>query len=291
MARTRADKHKYHFEEIVVGGDLPSLLYCYYTGKKALFTKSSPPFMFDEVPGDIIPGVSPEHGNTFPAIRVWEYLIFVLGLNGQIIGSGLNRSIRRIKNELKITTEFSRLTRIRFDKLIVMDPADISGIPLPRKKVKAKSTVYDWFNVRRGTTHPYTHKEWDRDFMKEVWWYNSKRFMSHGDKDCVFLSELDDKQLKKFDYSETALRILGEDLFKELGINDYPILEHAGREIKQNITYKYDEHDLVQYVAPDLDYIIKYHKPEEPSKYVQFFPPSRHNTSRFQTYWFQTSLG
>lgn len=277
---SRLDRHIYKTSEVVIGGCLATFLFAYYTGKKVAFVEAQPPFLFDEVAGNAIPGIEPNFGHTFPAVQVWEYLLFALGMNGQIIGSDLNRSIRVDDGMLKITTEYSRMTRVEFEKLWVFDPRQVKGLPPARKIKKNLNRVIDWVNVKQGSNHTHTFHQNEDKFMNKVWWYNSPRFDNSNLKDCVVESYLTDEQVRDFDYSETIVRMALEELYKDKEITKYPRLDHAERVIIEDIDYVFDAQENVEHVKPDADYIIDQWKSEEVSPYVKFFPSSRYSSGR-----------
>lgn len=282
---SRLDKHTYEIDEIVVGGNLSSLLFAFYTDRKVVFTEAQKPFLFDEIDVAKIPNIKTSFTTRIPSIQLWEHLLFSLSLNGQIIGSDLNKSIRVQDDTLKITTEFSRLTRIKFNKLFVFEPQMIEGAPEPIKITKNKHQVYDWFNVHRGTLHTKTTVSTSEDYVNKVWFYSSERNNIKKEvRDCVAMSYLTDEQLASFDYSETITRIRMESLFKELGIHSNPNLEHADREIYENIERVYEPHDSFQFLDLTPQEIVDKMEPKQAHKYGSFFPLGRYNTNSIEAY-------
>lgn len=272
----KLDKHVYSIDEIVIGGDLSSLLYAFYTDRKIVFVNPQKPFLFDEIRSDAFPGLQPSHTGKIPSVQAWEYLVFILGLNGQIIGSDLNRSIRIQEDVLKISTEFSRLTRIKFKKLFIFDPEQVNGLPSPISAVRKKHDVYDWFNVKHGSVHVNSFISTSDDHINKIWFYKSDRLPRYDYKDCVVLSKLTDEQINEFDYSETVTRIKMENIYKELGIHIKPELDHAGREIKENIKYTFDTHEQFEFFDLTPEELIDKIKLTRESKYVKLFPHGRY---------------
>jgi hypothetical protein len=283
--KTRLDKHIYEIDEIIVGGSLSSLLYAFYTNKKVLFTQAQKPFLFEEIDVSKIPNVKTMFTNRIPSIQLWEHLLFALSLNGQIIGSNLNKSIRIQDDILKITTEFSRLTRIKFNKLVIFEPEMIEGIPSPISTTRGKHQVYDWFNVHRGALHTKTVVNTSEDYVNKIWFYSSERDSTKKEvRDCVVMSLLTDEQISSFDYSETITRIRMESLFKELGIDKHPLLEHADREIYENIKRVYEPHDRFQFLDLTPGEIVDIMEPKQVHKYGVFFPHGRYSTNSIEAY-------
>lgn len=282
MTKTRLDRHTYTIDEIVVGGSLSSLLFAFYTDRKVVFIEPQKPFMFDEIEATAIPGINKKLAPKIPAVQVWEHLLFTMSLNGQIIGSDLNQSIRVQDDILKVTTQHSRLTRIRFKKLFVFEPEEITGLPAPTKIVRGKHHVYDWFNVYHGASHAKTIISTNDDFMNKIWFYTSARAIKNEHKDCVSLSILTDEEIKNFDYSETVTRIKIESILKELKINKNPEVEHADREIYENISYTFAPDEKFEFLDLTPEQIIATIEPKRKHKHAIFFPHGRNRTARIE---------
>ena len=253
----KLDKHIYQIDKVVIGGCLSSLLYAFYNNASVIFTETTKPFMFDDVDLRGIKHFTPSNGVKIPQVELWEGIMFNLGLNGKLPTSDLARVIRLEKdNTLKITTEHSRMARIKFKELIIFDPAQISGLPAPLKKKEGRHTVIDWFNAKKGARHTKNHMSFGGLFLQEVWFYAGVRTPNPTYRDCITRSLLTRKQITDFDYSETVARIKLEEIFKELGFTATTKLEHAGRDIYWNIKRTYPDMDNIKVISHSPEKIL-----------------------------------
>jgi len=253
----KLDKHIYQIDKVVVGGCLSSLLYAFYNNASVIFTETTKPFMFDDVDLRGIKHFTPINGVKIPQVKLWEGIMFNLGLNGKLPTSDLARVIRLEKdNTLKITTEHSRMARIKFKELIVFDPAQISGLPVPIKKKEGRHAVIDWFNAKKGAKHTKNYLSFDNDFLKEVWFYTGDRVPNPTYRDCVVKSFLTRSQIDDFDYSETVARISLEQKFEDLGFVATSKLIHAGRDIYWNIEHTYPDMGNIKVISHSPEKIL-----------------------------------
>ena len=279
---TRLDKHVYTIPEIVIGSCLSSLVFAFKHNMPILFKQIRKPFMFDDVYV-----IDPEflefgRGSKIPSVFLWEKLMLYHGFYGNIIAPDLARSIRIEEEQLKVTTEFSRLIRIKFNKLHIFDPSELDGIDPPIDSVEKLHTVIDWFNVKKGAKHNKTNLKFKENFLNEVWFYSSVRVPNPTYKDCVVRSYLTSEQLKDHDHSEVICRLQLQKIFKELNITERPRLEHAGRDIYWSYDEKYLDTDRLKFKNNHIDRIT-FNTPSTHKgsidKYVKLFSSSRNHTS------------
>lgn len=279
---TRLDKHVYTIPEIVVGSCLSSLVFAFKHDLPILFKQVNKPFMFDDVYVEDPEFLDFGRGNKIPAVFLWEKLMLYHGFYGNVVAPDLARSIRVEDGTLKVTTEFSRLARIKFDKLYIYDPAQLEGIAPPTKTTEGLHTVVDWFNVKKGAKHNKTYLIYNQKFLNQIWFYSSVRVPNPTYKDCVVKSLLTSEQIKDHDYSEVICRLQLQKVFKELDIIKSPRLEHAGRDIYWNYSEEYLDTDRLKFKKKQIDRITfntpSTHKGSI-NKYVKLFSPSRNHTS------------
>lgn len=243
----RLDKHVYHLEKIIVGGCLSSCLYSFINKIPLLTTSVNKPFLFDEI--DVTGTVFESEGVTkIPEVELWEKIIFYLSLRGLIFGTDLCRSARLDGlGRLKITTEFSRLAVIEFEKMLMFQPEQVSGLPEPLSIIQNKHQVIDWFTHRQGSKHKYNHFYYGKDFLNEVWFYSSPRAPDPSLRDSVVRSYLTQQQIQDFDYSSTMARILMEERLSK-ALERKVILEHAGRDIRWEKDYVFEKNSRIEYI-------------------------------------------
>tara|TARA_R110000824_G_scaffold286146_1_gene474302 strand:- start:2073 stop:2891 length:819 start_codon:yes stop_codon:yes gene_type:complete len=270
--------------EIVIGSCLSSLVFAFKYNLPILFKQINKPFMFDDVYVEDPSFLDFGRGSKIPAVFLWEKLMLYHGFYGNIIAPDLARSIRVEEDKLKVTTEFSRLVRINFDKLHIFDPKQLEGIPIPTRSTEGIHTVIDWFNVKKGAKHNKTYIKYDQSFLNEIWFYSSVRVPNPTYKDCVVKSLLTSNQIKDHDHSEVICRLQLQKVFKELNITERPRLEHAGRDIYWSYNEEYLETDRLKFKKNHIDRITfntpNTHKGSI-NKYVKLFSSGRNRTSSF----------
>lgn len=265
VASLRIDKHLYLSDCIIVGSSLACLLHSYFTGFPCIYTSLRAPFRFDFTLSDKVtshfgmPGASDR--------ELWELLVFVLSLSGQLPMADKTSSISIQGDVAKATTSRSRLAKFRFRKLLVYDDAGVSGLPPLKKSVKSVSRVLDWFDVRSGMEHECESLTSDQDFVKEVIFYPSERMGSQKKrirKDLVAVSYLDEDQLLDFDYSSTMARFKITQMMKDAGIRGarngrdavnpelyryYSVkIESTDREIEHSVENQYESDSRFDFI-------------------------------------------
>ncbi len=225
--------HIYEVDELVIGNSLEAVTYSYLNKKPLILNSVKKPYFFEffergsclekymtdaveyefkTMNGSRLTGSS--------KLEVWEKLVFCLSVAGLIPIADKVYSLR-VENDnlLKITTNNSRMVRIKFNKLRIFDTDKITGLDAFKSCNKFK--VIDWVNVRSGMKHEYDYFETEDNFVKEVYFYPSHR-MGYGEnddrKDLVAVSYLTKEQLDDFEYSDTYVKFKVLKLMKEAGI-------------------------------------------------------------------------
>ena len=279
----KLDKHEYRCETIIVGGGLNALLFSYYSNLPCIFVEPSVPFGFDVFAGP------PEF--SFLGIEnsnkevIWQRLLTVLSLGGQLPMSDKAESISIQDNKLKAVTSNSRLGRFEFDKLIIFDDANIRGLPPIRKQKVGKCRIFDWFHVRSGMEHDHDSLETEDDFIQKVIFYPSDRFGNQTSgrvrKDLVAISYLDEDQVNDFDYSDTMAKFKITQMMKDAGIKG----ARNGRDTYNPNIYRYYSpkieaaerqviSDVKNFYKKDKRFEFRYETPEEIIKLFSCNPRS-----------------
>jgi len=246
------EKHVYFYDTVVIGGNLPAFLYAYTNSLPIIFVDAVPPFEFDEVDDLDFEGLGLRYsynenrvystrygGKEKMHLRLWERIGFLLGVAGLMPLSSFAESIRIQDNQLKIATERQRTAKVNFNKLVIFDDKNASGLPNIRERKKGKNRVIDWFNVRSGCNHDVDSLTDDNDFVNKIIFYPTKRSENRNLKDLYVESYLTDEQLQDFDYSETMARFKVIKMMKAAGMRG----ERNGRNPKyperSSVPYKY----------------------------------------------------
>lgn len=208
--------------------------------------------------------------------ELWELLIFVLSLSGQLPMADKTSSISIQDDILKATTSRSRMARFKFKKLFVYDDAGVSGLPLLKESTKYPSRILDWFDVRSGMEHDHEILTSDQDFVKEIIFYPSERMGSQKKrirKDLVAVSYLSEDQLLNFDYSSTMARFKITQMMKDAGIKGarngrdttnpelyryYSVkIESVDRETEHSVENKYESDSRFSFFYDDSNIVAE----------------------------------
>lgn len=227
------NRHIYEIDELVIGNSLEAVSYSYLNEKPIILNSIKKPYFFEFFEkGSCLEKYTTEvneyeleapHGvKTVGAskLEVWEKLVFYLSLAGLVPLADKVFSIRiEEDNLLKITTNNSRMAKIKFNKLRIFDTENISGFSSLEENGTYK--VVDWVNVRSGMKHNYDYLETGDEFIKEIYFYPSER-VGGGEnderKDLVAVSYLSKKQIDNFEYSDTYAKFKILSLMREAGI-------------------------------------------------------------------------
>ena len=264
----KLEDHIYNWDNIVIGGNVQSLLYAISENYPLIFVKSSPPFRFDLVSPDLdLTKLGFKRDKEVSLLEVWETLFFYAGLSGLCPLSSNAESIR-VKNEnLIITTKNQRVIKAKFNKLIVFEDTQIKNLPNVTKVEKKENKVIDWFNVRYGCRHTWDLLYGDNNFINRIYFYPTDRSDNKTLKDAVAVSLLTDEQLKDIDHSEYMARFKVEDMMKKAGIKG-PINGYKdGKPIYLNIKTEHADREIIvnqiRHYKPDSKYEFRHDSLED----------------------------
>lgn len=248
MCRVAMNDFVYEWDEVVIGNNLPATVYAHLNSARIIPNSSRRPNFFEF----LSPNLSLERlsiknepkellgfkDNRLVGVskpEVYKKLTFLNSLAGL---SPLDKKVATIRvedNNIKITTQNFGLIRIKFNNLRIFDDENVTGLPEPRGP-KDKFKVLDWVDVKSGMTHEYDMLKSSIDFVREVYFYPSKRFPgSVNRKDLVSVSYLSEEQLKDFDFSDTVAKFKILKMMSRAGIKG----ARNGRDTKNPNKYKY----------------------------------------------------
>ena len=209
-----------HYEQIVVGSSLRALLFAFQHQSALLFTTPERPFRFDYLNVEIdlsclkIPAAQKtlttfggEKRVGIPKEMLWEKLLFLLALEGNVPLSNLCNSIRCDDDKIVCSNEYSKIAEFTFDRVYYFGDDHTSGFVKENALEKSRIICYDWVAFNRGGKHEIDYISTGDDLVNEIWFYPSDRIDGTTSvKDACVISKLTQKQTENFDYSETMAR-------------------------------------------------------------------------------------
>ena len=279
----KLERHLYEKNRIVIGGCLPSLLYAFKCNLPIIFAKPRPPFRYDKVEKEYdLSFLGLEPFEMYYQRQVWERLLLLLGLSGNLPLSDNAAGLRIVDNTLTATTNNHRVVKFRFNKLVVFDDMNVFGLPPMAGEIKEKNRVIDWVNVRSGAKHQHYEIHDDADFVNHIIFYPSDRSDNKTLKDLVAISYLTDEQILDHDYSDAMVKFKVLKMMKSVGIRGM----RNGRDVKNPEKYKYYavkiepaervvEPNIKRYYEPDERFEFRYDtvfellkEPKKPENYL-----------------------
>ena len=204
----------------MIGSSLAAVLFAFVKDYPLLYTKPTTPFRFDFLkPTEelsflkILP--AKESLQTFeeplnvglPKQILWERLLFLMGLRGHVILSGLAHTIRCHEQRVVASNEYSKIAEIEFETCHYFGDPGATGFVSKKSVAEPVYMCYDWIAFHRGGKHSIDHFTTTDDLVREVWFYPSDRIDgATAIKDACAVSKLTQTQLLDFDYSETMAR-------------------------------------------------------------------------------------
>lgn len=224
--------------DLVVGGNLKALEFAFREGYHIYYDQLQIPFHLEQTKE----GIAKKD--------VLENYAFLLSLGGLNLSNSKAFSSRLQEDYIVLNFKNSKSEKIYFN--------NVHDMSLEIEKEKTYKVI-DYINVRSCGHHDIKTLNTKEDFVKEIYFYPSKRVNSSKNfnlfthdyetciKDCMLVSYLKGKDLEKEDYSQIYTRLKLKEVMKEVGItgkrsgktktgkiNYAPIkLEFAKREIKE----------------------------------------------------------
>ena len=154
---------------------------------------------------------------------LWERLLFLLSLRGNVPLSTLCHHLRRSSNSFVCSNEYSKIAEIAFKECYYFGDNNCTGI---RTKELANESYlcYDWIAFNRGGKHDIDLIETGDDFVSQIWFYSSDRIDGKTKvKDACLVSRLNEESLTNFDYSETMARFKAVSEMEKRGMKNIKV--------------------------------------------------------------------
>lgn len=182
--------------------------------------------------------------------EVWDRLVFVLGMAGLMVVPDIIETLRHDEQNKTVTIVTSQRLRffVKYQGLTVLDPSETGYC-----------WIYDWFDVRSGSTScPDVIRGLD-DTPQRLIFYPSKRSGPRaGSKDLVAISCVKEEDIDSWDHAIPVMKIRCLKLMKARGINggvkgynkkgkpryERVSIEHGWRETKKDIKSLYTLEEL-----------------------------------------------
>lgn len=240
---------KYHYDEIVIGGNLNALSYSYLNDTPIIINKSEPPHRFEVC-------------DSKSSLALWNKLFFVLSLKGLNLVGNKSNSVRIKDEEIVVSTKDARVVKFTYKKITVFDNENTTGLP-PIKEENDQFIVLDWITAYSCELHSHNYIKTDDNLVNEIYFYPTERMDGNHSKikDMVALSHLSKKQLEDFEYSDTYVKFKTKSILKNLGLRGIKcgggkrralLLEIEKREIRKKKMDFYENAPNIkfQYKAP-----------------------------------------
>lgn len=160
-------KHVYRHDNIVIGGNLPSLIFVYLNNYKLIITKPEIPYVFEHFESDrdlsklkienIRKALTSPTGDVpfgLNKIDLYENLYYRLAITGKIIYELPTQSIRvnKEKNLIKIVSDRSRLYYFKYNNLFTFHK-NITGLDFDLDVDHYQ--IINEFEIKRAFKHEY----------------------------------------------------------------------------------------------------------------------------------------
>jgi len=232
------------YKNIVIGSSLPALLFSYYNNYPIIINSLRRPFRFDNLSMDV-----ELHDETIRnKSHLWSAVALRLSLEGLSPFGPAVQALRIKDNIISNVVEPGTSMKIGFEKCYVFDDDNLTVENEIIEEPGGYVRVFDWMNVRRGTTHGIDYLGSEDDFVRHIYFYKSERIDgNHNKKDLVAVSYLRKEDLEDFGYSETMARFKIQKEMSAHGIIGAKSgLTHDGKQRKYNVKVEPD----YRYVQP-----------------------------------------
>lgn len=213
-------KINFNYDKIVIGSSLEALMFAFNNKYPVIFAEERRPFRFDYLDPELdlsCLGIGKQsntltsrEGNKVVGIKketLWEHLLFLMSINGQVPLSNLANSLRHTGDTIKCANEYKKIAEISFNECIYFGDSTATGFVHRKDLDNKKYICYDSISFHIGGKHELDYIETKDNFVGEAWFYSSDRIDGNTPiKDAIAVSFLDSKQLLDFEYSETMAR-------------------------------------------------------------------------------------
>lgn len=233
-----------HLGDVVVGGNIAALLYSYDNKLPLIINKILKPHRFLEINGQ-------------NALDLWGDKYYSLSMSGLNLLGSKAQSVRIGECDISITTKDARVIKYSYEKAILFDDENVSGLPTPIKQ-NENFIVLDWINAISCQSHDIDYLKFKDNLVREIYFYPSDRLdgFHPNRKDLVVISHLNSEQIENFEYSDTYVKFKVADILKNRGIggrkcggnNQYALkLEVVKREIKKASMHTYENTKMLEF--------------------------------------------
>jgi len=202
--------NEYHFEKLIIGGSLESLLYCFINNCKLVLINDLYPLEVETVPyHDSLRLLGYAPTETIYKSELWDRLTLVLSLTGIIVIPNTLSSVREIDGGLVVITENNKRIKLFSEQILSFDVIN-----------KKRITMVDWFDVRSGNNHGHAIIEDPKEkFINKIHFYTSSRVGSNKNmKDIFAVSNLNVDQSMDVNHGEGIARLKVLGMMKNAGI-------------------------------------------------------------------------
>jgi hypothetical protein len=203
-----------------VGSSLDALMYGFINNYPVFFTAAHKPFRFDYFQSnlDLSPFQLRGQSKTLttfgaemtigiPKKLLWERLVFLMSLKGNIPLSNLCHSIRYDGDRIICSNDYSKIMEFTFNNCYYFGDDRSVGFVEKRNLDEENYLCYDYIAFNSGGKHEVDFIHTGDDFVSEIWFYSSDRIDGNTPvRDACAVSKLTKKQLLDFDYSQTMAR-------------------------------------------------------------------------------------
>ena len=210
----------FEYDKIVVGSTLEAMMFAFNNRYPMFFTVAQRPFRFDflshaydmaslKIP-DMRKSLTTFEGDKevgIPKELLWERLLFLLSLDGNVPLSNLCHNIRYDGDRVVCSNEYSKIMELKFKECYYFGDSFSTGFVEEKSLDDNVYLCYDYIGFNKGGKHDVDYIYTGDDFVSEIWFYSSDRIDGNTPvRDACAVSELTESQLLDFDYSETMSR-------------------------------------------------------------------------------------
>jgi len=227
----------YEYDTIVIGGNIAALLYSYNNNIPIIINNLNPPHRFEQI-------------GTHSKLELWKKLYFLLSLSGlNLVGDKAQYIRIKDENIFSVATSNSCSIKVSFDKLIVFDDENVSGLPVSIEELSQTSNkflVLDWMVAKPCMEHDFEHFHTDDEFVRDIYFYPTERMtgIHPRKKDVVAISYLTAEQLQEFEYSDTYARFKTTKIMKSHGITGRKNGYANGKQIHYTLKLEVDRREV-----------------------------------------------
>ena len=208
------------YENIVIGSSIGAVLFAFNSHYPIFFTIPDRPFKFDyfkpeidmsclKIPLEERSLTTPQGEKSIgtPKELLWERLLFLQSLAGNVPLSNLCRTMRYDGDRMVCSNEYSKIFEFSFNKCYYFGDRNTTGIARQNKLDEDTYICYDYIGFNKGGKHEIDYLHTGDDFVSEIWFYGSDRIDGNTPiRDACAVSRLTREQLLSFDFSETMAR-------------------------------------------------------------------------------------